>query len=61
MCMLIIPRSGLGHNNGGVLGNGTGLINSDDKKEIMISLHNRGYNPIKIMPGDKIAQAFLFP
>lgn len=61
MCMLIIPRSGLGHKNGGVLGNGTGLIDSDFQGEIFISLYNRGYNPIKIMPGDRIAQGFFVP
>jgi dUTP diphosphatase len=56
---LIIPRSGLGHNYGLVLGNGVGLIDSDYQGEILVSLFNRspvGTPPIEIKPLDRIAQ-----
>lgn len=61
VCMLIIPRSGLGHRSGLVLGNGTGLCDSDFTGPVMVSLFNRGYNPVKISPGDRVAQAFFVP
>jgi len=60
-CMVIIPRSGMGHNLGLVLGNGTGLIDSDYQGEIKISLFNRGIDPVRIKPGDRVAQAFILP
>lgn len=61
LCALILPRSGLGHNYGLVLGNGTGLIDSDYQGEIMVSACNRGYDPIYISPGDRIAQMLFVP
>jgi dUTP pyrophosphatase len=58
---LIIPRSGLGAKQGIVLGNGTGLIDSDYQGEIFVSLWNRGLNPFKVESGDRIAQLFFVP
>ena len=52
----ILPRSGLGHKNGIVLGNLIGLIDSDYQGEIMISLWNRSNNSFTINRGDRIAQ-----
>ena len=52
----ILPRSGLGHKNGIVLGNLIGLIDSDYQGEIMISLWNRSKNSFTINRGDRIAQ-----
>ncbi|NQY42346.1 MAG: dUTP diphosphatase [Legionellales bacterium] len=57
----ILPRSGLGHNQGIVLGNLTGLIDSDYQGEIKISCWNRGDNPFTIYPGDRIAQLMFIP
>jgi dUTP pyrophosphatase len=53
---LIMPRSGLGHKHGIVLGNSIGLIDSDYQGEIMISLWNRSLESFKVEPGDRIAQ-----
>ena len=53
---LILPRSGLGHKNGIVLGNLTGLIDSDYQGELMISIWNRSKNNFFINPYDRIAQ-----
>ena len=58
---LILPRSGLGHKNGIVLGNLVGLIDSDYQGEIMISLWNRSETPFVISPGDRVAQMILVP
>ena len=62
---LILPRSGLGHKDGIVLGNLSGLIDSDYQGEIMISLWNRSQKEFTVEPGDRIAQmlflAFLLP
>ena len=52
----ILPRSGLGHKEGIVLGNLVGLIDSDYQGEIMVSLWNRSDKPFEVMPGDRIAQ-----
>lgn len=52
----ILPRSGLGHKSGIVLGNLIGLIDSDYQGEIMISLWNRSKNSFKINRGDRVAQ-----
>ncbi len=52
----ILPRSGLGHKHGIVLGNLIGLIDSDYQGEIMISLWNRSKESFKVKPGDRIAQ-----
>lgn len=56
---IIIPRSGIGHKNGIILGNGTGLIDSDYQGEIYVSLWNRGEEPFLIKPGDRIAQMYF--
>lgn len=58
---LILPRSGLGHKKGIVLGNLVGLIDSDYQGEIMISLWNRSTKNFNIMPGDRIAQIVFLP
>jgi dUTP diphosphatase len=52
---LIVPRSGLGH-KGIILGNGSGIIDSDYQGEILVSLWNRTEQPFKISRGDRIAQ-----
>src|SRR5690606_12364124 len=61
---LIVPRSGLRHKQGLVLGNGTGLIDSDYQGPLMVSLccRSRNENPnVWIQPGDRIAQLFIVP
>ena len=58
---LILPRSGLGHKHGIVLGNLVGLIDSDYQGELMISAWNRGSNNFTIEPGDRIAQLIVVP
>jgi len=58
---LILPRSGLGHKHGIVLGNLVGLIDSDYQGEIMISCWNRGQKTFTIEPGDRIAQLVIVP
>lgn len=60
---LILPRSGLGHKRGLVLGNSVGLLDADFSATVMISAWNRnpGGAPITIMPGDRIAQLVFVP
>lgn len=58
---LLLPRSGLGHKHGLVLGNLVGLIDSDYQGELMISAWNRGIRNIIIEPGDRIAQMIIVP
>ncbi|WWP02056.1 MAG: dUTP diphosphatase [Candidatus Dasytiphilus stammeri] len=58
---MILPRSGLGHNHGIVLGNLVGLIDSDYQGEIMISLWNRGNKNFFIHPYARIAQLVFVP
>ncbi|MEZ7972037.1 MAG: dUTP diphosphatase [Pseudomonadales bacterium] len=58
---LILPRSGLGHKHGIVLGNLVGLIDSDYQGELMISAWNRGASRFTIDPGDRIAQLVVVP
>lgn len=58
---LILPRSGLGHKHGIVLGNLVGLIDSDYQGELMVSCWNRGCDPFTIAPGDRIAQYVVVP
>jgi dUTP pyrophosphatase len=58
---LILPRSGLGHKHGIVLGNLVGLIDSDYQGELMISCWNRGNAAFTIQPGERIAQYVLVP
>ncbi len=61
VCAFILPRSGLGHKEGLVLGNGTGLIDADYQGELKISAFNRSETPIVIHPGDRIAQLVFLP
>ena len=58
---VILPRSGLGHKHGIVLGNLVGLIDSDYQGELMISAWNRGTSNFTIEPGDRIAQLVVVP
>lgn len=57
----ILPRSGLGHKHGIVLGNLVGLIDSDYQGELMVSCWNRGQTAFTIEPGERIAQMVLLP
>ena len=61
LCAVILPRSGLGHRHGIVLGNGTGLIDADYQGPLMISAWNRGPEAYTLMPGDRIAQLVVMP
>ena len=61
LCALVLPRSGLGHKHGIVLGNGTGLIDADYQGPLLISTWNRGTAEFAIEPGDRIAQLLLLP
>lgn len=58
---VILPRSGLGHKNGIVLGNLVGLIDADYQGPLMISCWNRGQQAYTIEPGDRIAQLVFLP
>ncbi|HQV41044.1 MAG: dUTP diphosphatase [Moraxellaceae bacterium] len=58
---LVLPRSGLGHKHGIVLGNLVGLIDSDYQGELMVSCWNRGNEVFTIQPGERIAQYVLVP
>lgn len=58
---MILPRSGLGHKHGIVLGNLVGLIDSDYQGELMVSCWNRGNTAFTIEPGDRIAQMVIVP
>lgn len=58
---MILPRSGLGHKNGIVLGNLVGLIDSDYQGPLMVSCWNRGTTPFTIQPLDRIAQLLIVP
>ena len=58
---IILPRSGLGHKHGIVLGNLVGLIDSDYQGELMVSVWNRGKTTFKIEPGERIAQLVVIP
>jgi dUTP pyrophosphatase len=61
LAALIIPRSGLGHKHGIVLGNLVGLIDSDYQGELLISCWNRGTQLFRIEPGERIAQLVVVP
>jgi dUTP pyrophosphatase len=61
LAAVLLPRSGLGHKHGIVLGNLLGLIDSDYQGEVMISVWNRGSEPFEIRPGERIAQMILVP
>jgi len=58
---LVLPRSGLGHKHGIVLGNLVGLIDSDYQGELMLSCWNRGQTTFTIQPGERLAQYVLVP
>ena len=58
---MILPRSGLGHKHGIVLGNLVGLIDSDYQGPLMVSCWNRGQTPFTIEPFDRIAQLVVVP
>lgn len=58
---MILPRSGLGHKHGIVLGNLVGLIDSDYQGELMISVWNRGQDSFTIAPFERLAQYVLVP
>lgn len=61
LAAFILPRSGLGHKHGIVLGNLVGLIDSDYQGEILVSCWNRGNIEYRIEPGERIAQLVLIP
>ncbi|MEJ2912092.1 dUTP diphosphatase [Pseudoalteromonas sp. C12FD-1] len=61
MAATILPRSGLGHKHGIVLGNLVGLIDSDYQGELFISVWNRGNDEFSINSGDRIAQLMFIP
>jgi len=61
LAAMILPRSGLGHKHGIVLGNLVGLIDSDYQGQLMVSCWNRGNTPFTIETGERIAQLILVP
>lgn len=61
LAAMILPRSGLGHKHGIVLGNLVGLIDSDYQGELMVSCWNRGDTAFTMEPGERIAQLILVP
>lgn len=58
---MILPRSGLGHKHGIILGNTVGLIDSDYQGELMISVWNRGQTTFTLEPGERLAQYVVVP
>jgi len=61
LAAMILPRSGLGHKHGIVLGNLVGLIDSDYQGELMVSCWNRGSAAYTVQPGERIAQLVVVP
>jgi len=61
LAAVLLPRSGLGHKHGLVLGNLTGLIDSDYQGQVFISCWNRGSKSYEIQPGERIAQMLFVP
>jgi dUTP pyrophosphatase len=61
LAAMILPRSGLGHKHGIVLGNLVGLIDSDYQGEIMVSTWNRGHESFMLNPLDRLAQLVVVP
>jgi len=61
LAAVVLPRSGLGHRHGIVLGNLVGLIDSDYQGPLMVSCWNRGREPFAIQPLDRIAQLVILP
>jgi dUTP pyrophosphatase len=61
LAAVLLPRSGLGHKHGLVLGNLTGLIDSDYQGQVFVSIWNRGSKMYEIEPGERIAQMVFVP
>ncbi|MFO1425385.1 MAG: dUTP diphosphatase [Steroidobacteraceae bacterium] len=61
LAAVILPRSGLGHKHGIVLGNLVGLIDSDYQGQLMVSCWNRSGEPFTVQPGERIAQLVVVP
>jgi dUTP pyrophosphatase len=61
LAAIILPRSGLGHKHGIVLGNLVGLIDSDYQGQVFVSCWNRGHESFVINPGDRLAQMVFVP
>jgi deoxyuridine 5'-triphosphate nucleotidohydrolase len=61
LAAVILPRSGLGHKHGIVLGNLVGLIDSDYQGQLMVSVWNRGATAFTVQPGERIAQLVVVP
>lgn len=61
LAAVVLPRSGLGHKNGIVLGNLVGLIDSDYQGQIMVSVWNRGRETFVVQPMERIAQLVIVP
>ena len=61
LAAVLLPRSGLGHKHGIVLGNLTGLIDSDYQGQLFVSIWNRGSASYKIQPAERIAQMVIVP
>ncbi|PSJ42780.1 dUTP diphosphatase [Zobellella taiwanensis] len=61
LCATILPRSGLGHKHGIVLGNLVGLIDSDYQGQLMVSCWNRGQQSFTLQPGERLAQLVILP
>lgn len=61
LCAVVLPRSGLGHRHGLVLGNLTGLIDADYQGPLMLSLWNRSAVALTVQPGDRVAQLVILP
>ncbi len=61
LAAMILPRSGLGHKHGIVLGNLVGLIDSDYQGQLFVSTWNRGNTPFTLDPGERLAQLVIVP
>lgn len=61
LAAILLPRSGLGHKHGIVLGNLVGLIDSDYQGQVFVSCWNRGSEPFTVVPGERIAQMVVVP
>jgi dUTP diphosphatase len=61
LAAVVLPRSGLGHKHGIVLGNLVGLIDSDYQGQLMVSVWNRGRESYTVQPGERVAQLVIVP